>query len=73
MIPCPSAGGAGFRVRLTSRDRIVFLCEECDALWLHASGIDMNTYILFADSMATRGRPGLWSEVKVFETDVSPP
>ena len=50
-----------YRIRATGEE--VWLCPECDALWVSS---DLSTVFSdFTAYMAERGRPGLWCEVEV--------
>lgn len=43
---------------------VVYLCEECDALWELTTAVQQNNYIDFGAYMQERGLTGDWALVK---------
>lgn len=69
---CPRCEqGDVLHVRLVALDQTAYLCDECEALWFDKAAIGPGGFIDFGTYMASRGRPGLWSEIQELPDEVT--
>ena len=62
MIICPRCEQSYIsKVRIVPLNKIVYLCEECDALWESTTPISKTSYIDFSVYMKEYGFKGDWS------------
>lgn len=64
MVSCPFCEGQGviYRAKVINNDIPIFICDECDTMWL-TSDIRENNCINFKDFMNNLGVKPLWSEL----------
>ncbi len=65
---CPFCDGQGeiYRVVVKQTNETIFLCGECDTVWLNQAIAENNATNL-TDYMAARGLEPLWSELDYIE------
>jgi hypothetical protein len=73
MILCPlcnpGGGGEVLRVRILKLNMELWLCDECDALWLDEADIGTDRADAYWHFMEKHGLPPLWSELEVLTRD----
>lgn len=64
MILCPLCDGQGaiYEAKVIGRDALIYICEECDAMWT-TTNINLDNSISFEKFMNTFGLKGLWEEL----------
>lgn len=64
MILCPFCDGQGaiYRAKVIKNNMQIFICDECDTMWLN-SDINENNCISFEDFMSELELKPLWSEL----------
>jgi hypothetical protein len=70
-IECPRCDEQGYvlPVRINSTGQVIFLCDECDAVWLSAVGIGKTPFFDFSTYVAHFGLQGTWEEITVLDDD----
>jgi len=54
-------------VRVNATGEMIFLCEECDAVWLSADAVGQSPWLDFGSYMSRFGLKGLWAEVTMLD------
>ncbi|MBN2797243.1 MAG: hypothetical protein JXR88_17660 [Clostridia bacterium] len=65
---CPFCSGQGAiqKAVIKKDDTIIFICDECDTVWL-TENFEPDRCVRFEDEMEKRGLKPLWSELKDIE------
>lgn len=71
MIECPFCDGQGIvcRASIKKLDRIIYICDECDTIWLEGNEIKETNCNRFDTFMEQYGLLPLWSELTNIERD----
>jgi hypothetical protein len=66
---CPRCDHQGtvVAVRINATGEVVWLCDECDALWPSNVPITQDNFVDFASYVKPLGLNGRWSEVTVLD------
>ena len=66
---CPRCDGQGdvIKVRIIATGEIVFLCDECDALWRQGTPIVVKSFTDFSTYVGQYGLKALWNEIERVE------
>lgn len=68
MLTCPRCDGQGEveKVRVKADGDILYLCDECDAVWFSIESIvDGERWLDFGTYMKTKGLTGTWDEIEL--------
>jgi hypothetical protein len=66
---CPFCQGQGMicKAEVKKLARIIYICDECDTIWLDGGEIKEETCLRFDDFMNQHGLQPLWSELDCIE------
>ncbi|WP_053360765.1 hypothetical protein [Bacillus sp. FJAT-27251] len=66
MVECPFCDGQGIvhRAEVKKLNRTIFICDECDTIWLDGIEINEENARRFDQFMSEHGLPPLWSELE---------
>lgn len=62
---CPRCDGQGniLRKKIRFNHQIIYICDECDAVWFNDQNIQTENFIDYSVYMETLSKKGLWSEL----------
>jgi len=68
---CPFCDGQGIvcRAHIEKLDRIIYICDECDTIWLERKDIKETSCNRFDNFMEQNGLLPLWSELSNIERE----
>lgn len=71
MTECPFCDGQGIvcRASIKKIDRIIYICDECDTIWLESNEIKETNCSSFVSFMEQNGLLPLWSELTHIERE----
>jgi hypothetical protein len=63
--PCPRCDGQGdvLAARVNATGLNIFVCDECEAMWLAAEDVGRAGHVDFGTYMQGQGLAPLWSEI----------
>jgi len=67
---CPRCDGQGKLLRVAIvplNNHIVYICDECEALWEQDKIKNVDDYVDFSQYMEQKGIPASWQSVKILE------
>jgi uncharacterized Zn finger protein len=63
---CPRCGqGTVLEVQIKAFSGTLYLCDECEALWMNKDAISPSEFVDFGTYMQQHGRSGSWSELSI--------
>ncbi|MBK3918647.1 hypothetical protein GFL03_15325 [Pseudomonas stutzeri] len=63
---CPRcAQGDICKARIKSSEKILYVCQECEATWFSPEAIGVETFVDYGAYMEELGLPPLWSSLVV--------
>ena len=67
MTNCPRCQGNGiiYKARIIKTQEIIYLCDECDAVWDSPLEFHKISLIFSDDLLRSKGLQGLWDELDV--------
>ena len=71
MTECPFCDGQGlvYQAEVKKLNRPIYICDECDTVWLDGKELKEETCLRFADFMKQHGLQALWSELTHIRKD----
>ena len=65
IIVCPRCDGQGhiFKKLIKFNKEMIYICDECDAIWFNDEKIQSGNFIDYSTYMESLSRKGLWSEL----------
>ncbi|OZO04960.1 hypothetical protein B7453_08435 [Pseudomonas sp. IB20] len=65
LIECQRCGQGYVRaMRVRSTQRLLWVCEECDATWKRQADVNVSQFEDYATLMAAMGHSGLWDALE---------
>lgn len=67
MLVCPRCDGQGavLKAQVIKMNKLIFICDECDATWLAFESIGSEPWVDFGDQMERWGLPPTWDQLKI--------
>jgi hypothetical protein len=68
---CPFCDGQGSvcKARIVKLNRIIYICDECDTIWLDRNDIKETNSNRFDEFMKQNGLLPLWSELTIIKRE----
>ncbi|MFP7298918.1 hypothetical protein [Neobacillus niacini] len=68
---CPFCDGQGIvhKAKIEKTNRTIYICDECDSIWLDDKEINVKKVKRFDDFMRKNNLKPLWSELTDIERD----
>lgn len=68
---CPRCEqGVILQVRVMDLDEVVYLCDECNAMWHNKEHISAHTFKDYQTYVRSKGLKGAWSELMVLSENI---
>lgn len=70
---CPRCKqGSVLAVKVIKNGRIIYLCDECEAVWFCKDSIEYATFNYFNYYMERLGLPDDWDQLEILDSDLHP-